>query len=93
MPRILIKAPDSEEEIRQEGFTLHHCVGTYINRVAEGKTVILFVRKISEPDTPFVTMEVYNGKVVQVRAFANKDPNEAVKLCVNKFKREKLLAA
>lgn len=90
---ILIKAPDSEEEIRQEGLTLHHCVGTYIDRVAEGKTVILFVRKISEPDTPFVTMEVNNGKVVQVRAFANKDPNEAVKLCVNKFKREKLLAA
>lgn len=89
---LLLKAPDKGEDITCEGQAMHHCVGGYVGNVSEGKTVILFIRKIKKPDKPYVTMEVSNGKVVQVRAFANKEPSAGVKKFVEKFKREKHIA-
>ena len=57
-----------------------HCVGTYIDRVIEKRSVILFIRKKEEPDKPFVTMELNpkNYEIVQVRAFKNGTPPDNV---------------
>ena len=51
---------------------LHHCVKSYISRVANGATNIMFIRQVSEPYKPFFTVEVDNNKIIQqVHGFSN----------------------
>lgn len=66
-----IRVAMSAEEIQAEGKTLQHCVAGYAWRHMEGKTTILFLRKISEPNTPLYTIEILNGKLQQVHGFRN----------------------
>ena len=35
---LLLVVPASAEDIKAEGAALHHCVGTYVDRVARGET-------------------------------------------------------
>lgn len=68
----VIRQPHSMEEIVDEGIKLSHCVGGYALRHADGTTTIMFLRKKSDPDTPFYTIEVSkNYKLVQCRGYAN----------------------
>lgn len=86
---MFIRLPYKLSELKQEGQALHHCVGTYIDRVAKGETMIFFIRKESEPDKPFYTME-WKGKVIQCRGLHNKDMTPEVKAFVNIF-QEKMM--
>ena len=54
----LIRLPVDKNEIIKEGMELHHCVGSYAERHETGDTTIMFLRKKSEPDKPFYTIEV-----------------------------------
>lgn len=76
---IFIRLPYQLDEIKKEGETLHHCVGTYIDKVAKGETEIFFVRKESEPDKPYYTMEWKNNRIAQCRGFGNCDMTPEVK--------------
>ena len=67
-----IRVAVSAQELRAEGETLHHCVGGYASRMANGETVIFFVRKKDRPDVPFYTLEYRDGRVVQCRTKQNK---------------------
>lgn len=77
---LILRAPHNAAEIKEEGKAMRHCVGTYIERVAEERSVILFIRKEAEPDVPFVTLELdpKNLNVVQARAFKNGNPSPQV---------------
>lgn len=86
----ILRLPKRIHEIRKEGQYLHHCVATYIERVARGKTTILFLRKKEAPNTPFYTMEVSGGKMIQCRAKYNGDMTKEVKAFVDLFKKTKL---
>ena len=88
--QFVLRLPKRIHEIRQEGNAMHHCVATYIDRVAKGETTILFLRKKQDPETPFYTMEVNNGVMIQCRAKYNGDMTEEVKEFVELFKRKKL---
>ena len=44
-----IVCPKRANELVAEGRALHHCVGSYIDRVAEGRCLIVFVRRVEEP--------------------------------------------
>lgn len=61
----LIRAPKNADEIIAEGQKLHHCVGSYVDKVAARETVILFIRKVKEPEKPFCTLEFLHGHVNQ----------------------------
>lgn len=63
---LLIRPCQNETELIREGNELHHCVATYAKRHAEGKTAILFIRKVTEPNTPFFTLE-FDEKTKTVR--------------------------
>ena len=58
-------------ELTAEGKALHHCVGGYIRRMAEGETAIFFLRKANEPDKPFYTLELQKKRVIQCRTEHN----------------------
>ena len=68
---LLIRLPVDGAELIAEGKFLHHCVGGYVDRMANGKTTILLIRRLSDPDTPFYTLEWLNGRVQQCRTLRN----------------------
>lgn len=66
-----IRPAESQGELIKEGKLLHHCVGGYASAYADGKTVILFIRRINDPEIPFYTLEYKNGSVQQNRGDHN----------------------
>lgn len=69
-------APVLPSDLAKEGTTLHHCVRSYIDRVAEGRTNIMFIRKKEDLSEPFFTVEVSNdGFIEQVHGFGNRNAN------------------
>lgn len=80
-----IRPAREQMELMAEGKALHHCVGGYIKRMAEGETAIFFLRKASEPDKPFYTLELQKKRVIQCRTEHNAsyDRNPDVKKFVD----------
>lgn len=69
---LIMKIPKSGTEIILEGKILQHCVGSYVQRHADSKTNILFIRKKDEPDVPYFTIEVSNNyHIVQCHGYRN----------------------
>ena len=68
---LIVKVPETAEELVKEGKKLHNCLGTYVDRVARGETTIFFIRRIDEPDKPFYAMEYANGQVRQLYTYNN----------------------
>lgn len=66
-----VVVPDGVLDIIVEGKRLSHCVGTqvrYWDRIQRREAYILFLRKASEPDEPYYTLEVEpDGTVRQLR--------------------------
>jgi hypothetical protein len=87
---LLIRAAESSNELIAEGEALSHCVGTYTDRYARGETNILVIRKETEADKPFYTMEIRNNEIIQVRGKRNCKPTENVEALIEAFKDVKL---
>ena len=68
---LLVKVPETAEELIKEGKLLHNCLSTYVDRVAKGETTIFFIRRIDKPDEPFYAMEYANGQVRQLYTYNN----------------------
>ena len=69
---LLIRQPESMQEIIDEGKALYHCVGGYAERHARGKLHIMFIRRADKPDVPYYTVEVRtDGRINQVRGLRN----------------------
>ena len=54
----MIRPCAAPEELDTEGKTLNHCVATYKEKHADGKTAIFFLRRASEPEKPWYTLEL-----------------------------------
>lgn len=82
---LLIRLPVDGDELTAEGAYLHHCVGGYVDRMANGKTTIFLIRRVCEPDRPFYTLEWLGGRVQQCRTTHNRDyiEDEEVRNFVN----------
>ena len=90
--KLLLVVPESASDIKNEGATLHHCVGAYVDRVAKGETLILFIRKKEKPNEPYYTMEWKNNRVAQCRGSHNKNMTPQVQKFVKAFEKEMLKA-
>lgn len=53
-----VAVPESVQDIVREGRVLQHCVGGYAERHVKGAVTILFLRKESAPNVPYVTVEM-----------------------------------
>lgn len=83
---LMIVQPKQLSDIAYEGKALSHCVGGYAERHAKGALSIMFIRKKSEPDKPYYTMEVSaDGKIVQVRGKRNIAPGEDVDTLIKDY--------
>jgi hypothetical protein len=84
---LMIRPCGSHKEIIDEGKILNHCVGSYAKRYSEGVTNILLIRKRSEPDIPFYTLQldIKDYHVVQNRGKNNCNRTPEVILFQKKF--------
>ena len=83
-------APLKPDMLAEEGITLHHCVRSYIQKVLNGTTNIMFIRMNEELDKPFYTVEVdNNGIIQQVHGFGNCNATPEVEKFVKKWCKEK----
>lgn len=85
---LAVIVPKKAEEIVVEGKIQGHCVGSYIDRVTDGNSVIVFVRKTSAPTVSYYTMEVdpKTMTVVQCRGYKNGVMTPEVKAFVEEYK-------
>ena len=67
----LIDMPKCSADLPEEGSKLRHCVGGYVNNVANGKTAIYFLRQASAPNEPWLTVEVRNKQCIQIHGSCN----------------------
>lgn len=80
------------EELVEEGRTLHHCVGastTYMEKMAAGKSWILFLRKKKELEKPYYTIEISmeNDGILQWYSEYDRKPDEGkIQKVLNAFK-------
>lgn len=63
--------PLTAASIRREGRVLAHCVGGYAERHLKGVLTILFLRKVREPNTPYVTIEMDGNTIRQIHGYDN----------------------
>lgn len=75
-----ILAPEKIEDILAEGDALQHCINrddTYFERMSRRESYILFLRRQSEPEKPFYTLEVEpDGTVRQKRTLYNRQTED-----------------
>lgn len=76
-------------DLVREGSELHHCVGSYVDSVGDGREYILFLRKNDDLEKPFFTIDVLPDKTVrQIHGMCNCNvPNELMPF-VKKWAKE-----
>lgn len=79
-------SPKDISDLKREGSDLGHCVGTYVDKYSNGKSKIFFMRKINDPDTAYVTIELNEDNVlIQVKGAFNRAATEEEMKFVNEF--------
>lgn len=79
----IIMTPKDFMDMQFETNKLNHCVGAsdrYLKKIVTGESMIFFLRKIDNPDDPFMTIEVDNREVIQVRGHTNATDNEITQM-------------
>lgn len=72
--KFCISMPLSSADLNLESKELGHCVHSYSSYIRNEHCVILFLRRVSEPDKPFFTMEFdCHDRLVQIRGKANRE--------------------
>ena len=85
--------PNNLSDVKLEGLILHHCVGSYVDRILNMTAYIMFIRKNEDINTPYFTLHyvLENNKIVikQVHGKYNCNTSDKilnfVKSWANKF--------
>lgn len=85
---LILVVPQNGDEIRKEGEALHHCVGGYVERVANGQTNIFFIRKADHPEQSYYTMEWRDNRIIQCRGKSNCGMTPEVKAFTQVFEKK-----
>lgn len=73
----ILLAPATPDDILEEARTMSNCVASYISRVIDGETNILFLRKRKDLKRSLCTVEMNNdGEVVQFKGPRNTRPTK-----------------
>lgn len=85
-----IIVPKTAEDIQQEGVNQCNCVGGYVKRIANGKSIVVFLRKNSDISKSYYTVEInpLDFSVVQCRDYKNLHTgNKSVNCFLDKWKK------
>lgn len=84
-----IVIPTKASDVVDEGAHLGHCVGSYVNRIVNGETNILFMRKVNEPEESLVTLEFKNNTLCQYKGYGDRPVTEEEDKFLTKWCKEK----
>lgn len=74
---LFIRPIGSLKELVEEGGKLKHCVASYAKSYAEGSCKLFCIRRQSDPDTPYYTLELgKEDNLVQYRGYRNDAENK-----------------
>lgn len=79
--RMCVVTPASVSDLVAEGTVLNHCVKSpmWVDAIAKRESVIMFIRKCSDKNTPFFTVELDpHGAIRQCHGNCNCDPDKSV---------------
>lgn len=89
---MMIYVPKKLEELIDEGIAMHSCVGSYVNKVAAGATIVVFIRSQENHKERIGTMEISRdgSYIVQARAKYNRNLPPEADAFVQKFRKAKI---
>lgn len=72
--QLSVVAPTQASDLTTEGAVLHHCVGSFIDAVANNKENVVFIRRNDLLNEPYYTMAISpSGNIEQVHCAYNGD--------------------
>jgi DNA-directed RNA polymerase subunit RPC12/RpoP len=71
---LMVIVPKTPQEIVEEATRQKNCLRSYVERVKNGDTVVVFIRRKIMPDATYVTAEVHNGSLIQLKGYCNSNP-------------------
>lgn len=71
---LVVVVPKTPQDIVEEATRQKNCLRSYVERVKNGETVVVFIRRKIMPDATYVTAEVHNGRLVQLKGYCNSNP-------------------
>jgi hypothetical protein len=71
---LIVVIPKTPQDIVEEATRQKNCLRSYIERVKKGDTVVAFIRRKIMPDATYVTAEVNNGRLIQLKGYCNSNP-------------------
>lgn len=85
--KFIVVTPKTVIEFIDEARQQDNCLMGYIDEVVKGKTNIAFIRKKTNPFNSYVTMEINDGIIIQIRGRFNETPEREVfefveKMCI-----------
>ncbi|MDB5054441.1 MAG: hypothetical protein JWM44_2491 [Bacilli bacterium] len=87
----LIRPIANMDELFNEGKELKICVGGYAEEYAGEECDLFVIRRTSEPDVPFFTMEIIDNFITQTQGFDHCLPTPEVKHFLEQLVRKKRL--
>lgn len=89
---LMVIAPEKPEDVIGEGKSLHHCVASYVSRVKDRRSQIMFIRHKETPDESYYTVEINTDEVIiQVRGLQNQLPGNDVKKFISEWAAKRRL--
>lgn len=70
--KYVITHPYNAEDVKQEGYSLNHCCASYLNKILQGTSKLVFLRWAKTPAKSLVTIEICNKAIVQARGASNR---------------------
>ena len=83
--------PKTSKDILKEASEMHNCVASYIDRIIEGRTKIVFMRERETLDDSLVTVEVKQGRITQAYQRSNTPISSKQKSFLEKYAKNKNL--
>ena len=88
----MVVVPQTPQEVIAEASAMGNCLRMFVERVADGVSRIVFIRREDAPDKPYVDVEVSpEGQIVQMEAANHRQPEDPHLLAfVRKWQAAKL---
>ncbi|MEG0430283.1 MAG: PcfJ domain-containing protein [Anaerovoracaceae bacterium] len=83
--KFIVSHLESYEEFFKEGFVNGNCVASYYKRALENMCQVYKVRRLNDLETPFYTIEIRNGKMVQVEGKGRRKMTSEVEAFVSEW--------
>lgn len=74
----IIIMPRNAVDFFNEAYSQGNCLMDYLGQVINGETHIVFLRKFEFPNKSFVTMEICDDEIIQVRCRFNRKPDDNI---------------